>query len=591
MKKYTADFETTTNENETHVWAYGISEIGNPDNFIYGTKISDFILWCYKQKDNPQIYFHNLKFDGEFIIHYLLKNGYTYFKERENKTDKSFTCLITSDGLFYSLTIIFKAGEKKDHKVTFYDSLKILNMSVEKVVESFKLPIGKLEIDYSRHNSLPEGSPLSKEEIDYLRNDVEIMSRALYIMFESGLNKMTIGSDALAYYKTINKNFDNFFPVLALDIDDELRESYRGGFTYLNPKYKEKETGKGIVLDVNSLYPSVMYNELLPYGEPVFFAGKYEEDKNYPLYIQKITCAFKIKPNKIPTLQLKKYTLSFMQNEYIEDSKGDIFTFTLTSVDLKLFLEQYDTEFLTYEYGYKFMGIKGLFTSYIDKWSEEKIKAKKEGNSGMYTISKLLLNSLYGKFGTNPNSRKKYPILENDIVKYKLHDMEVREPVYVAMSSFITSYARRKTILTSQAIRDYSLKKYGEDYYIYSDTDSIHCLFEVDEIKKGVYKFTDKDKELNGIIDIDDFRLGAWKIESTYIRGKYLRQKCYIELGFDKNNNEKLNVVVAGLPKKLSSKVNFENFNENLTVGGKLTFSHTKGGVVLVETTFSIKGK
>ena len=75
MKKYTADFETTTNVDKTFVWAYGISEIGNPDNFIYGTKISDFIYWCYKQK-RCVLYFHNLKFDSEFIIHYLLTNGY-----------------------------------------------------------------------------------------------------------------------------------------------------------------------------------------------------------------------------------------------------------------------------------------------------------------------------------------------------------------------------------------------------------------------------------------------------------------------------------------------------------------------------------
>lgn len=589
MRKFTADFETTTTLENTHVWAYGICEIGNPDNFIYGTKISDFILWCYRQKDNPMLFFHNLKFDGEFIINYLLKNGYTYFKDREQKCNKSFTCLISSDGLFYSLEIYFKVGKYHDQKVSIYDSLKILNFSVEKVAKSFKLPISKLEIDYSLHNTLSEGSPLTDKEVAYLRNDVEIMARALDIMFTSGLNKMTIGSDALNYYKSINKHFDEFFPVVDLDTDKYLRESYRGGFTYLNPKYKEKETRGGIVLDVNSLYPSVMYNELLPFGVPIFFAGKYEYDPDLPLYIQKITCSFKIKKNKIPTLQLKNYTLAFMQNEYIEDSKGEIYTFTLTSVDLDLFFSQYDVENLTYEYGYKFKGIKGLFKSYIDKWTDEKIKAKKEGNSGMYTISKLLLNSLYGKFGTNPNARRKYPYLEDDMVKYALHEMEVKDPIYVPMASFITSYARKKTILTSQAIRDYSMKKYNEDRYVYSDTDSIHCLFEVEEIEKGVYKFKDEDKELNDIIDIDDYRLGAWKIESTYIKGKYIRQKCYIELGFDNDNKEKLNVVVAGLPKKLSHKVNFDNFNSDLSVDGKLTFKHTKGGIVLVETTFSIK--
>ena len=585
MRKFTADFETTTNSDTTHVWAYGISEIGKPENFIYGTKLSDFILWCYRQKDNPQIYFHNLKFDGEFILNYLLKNGYTYFKDKKDKKDKSFTCLISSDGLFYSLEIYFKVGKYHDQKVSIYDSLKILNMSVEKVAKSFKLPIGKLEIDYSRHNDLPEGSPLTKEEVDYLRNDVEIMSRALYIMFEQGLNKMTIGSDALNVYKKMNPYFNDFFPVFDYELDSYLRESYRGGFTYLNPKYKEKETGKGIVLDVNSLYPYCLHDKLMPYGDPIFYSGQYEEDKEYPLYIQKITCAFKVKKNKIPTLQLKNYTLFFMENEYIEDSMGEIFTFTLTSVDLKLFLDHYDTEFLNYEYGYKFKGIHGLFNAYIDKWTEEKIKAKKEGNSGMYTISKLLLNSLYGKFGTNPNARRKYPYLENDIVKYKMHEEERKEPIYLPIASFCTSYARCKTIETSQSIRDYTMKKYGEDYYIYSDTDSIHCLLDVEEVEEGVYKLTEKDKELESLVDIDDYKLGAWKIESRFTKGKYIRQKCYIELGYD----NKLNVTVAGLPKTLAHKVNFENFNSELSVDGKLTFKHTKGGIVLVETTFSIK--
>ena len=584
MISYTADFETTTNVDKTFVWAWGICEIGNPENYIFGNKISDFILWCYKKK-NAKLYFHNLKFDAEFILHYLLKNGYEYIRDRKQKRDKTFTCLITSDGLFYSLEIFFRVQGNNVIKVTLYDSLKILNMSVDKVAKSFNLPIRKLEIDYTRHNNLPEGSPLSDEEIDYLRNDVEIMSRALDIMFNKGFNKMTIGSDALSFYKKLNKKFDDFFPVFTKEIDGHLRESYRGGFTYLNPKYKEKETGSGSVLDVNSLYPSCMKNELLPYGNPIFYHGKYEEDKNYPLYIQKISCSFKVKPNKIPTIQLKNYKFSFLENEYIEDSLGEIYTFTLTSVDLELFLKQYDTPYIEYEYGYKFKGIKGLFNDYINLWTDEKIKAKKDGNAGMYTISKLFLNSLYGKFGTSPLSRKKYPYLEDDVVKYGLHELEERDPVYVPMASFITSYARRKTILTSQAIRDYSMKKYGVDKYVYSDTDSIHCLFDVEEIDKGVFKFLEEDKELNDIIDIDDYRLGAWKIESRYKRGKYIRQKCYIELGYE----DKLNVVVAGLPKSLSHKITFDNFNNELSVGGKLTFKHTKGGIVLVETTFSIK--
>ena len=29
---------------------------------------------------------------------------------------------------------------------------------------------------------------------------------------------------------------------------------------------------------MHDIYPSVMYNEILPFGEPIFFEGKYEND-------------------------------------------------------------------------------------------------------------------------------------------------------------------------------------------------------------------------------------------------------------------------------------------------------------------------
>ena len=43
MALYTADFETTTDHLDCRVWAYGICEIGNPDNFIYGNVIGGFL--------------------------------------------------------------------------------------------------------------------------------------------------------------------------------------------------------------------------------------------------------------------------------------------------------------------------------------------------------------------------------------------------------------------------------------------------------------------------------------------------------------------------------------------------------------------
>lgn len=577
MRKFTADFETNVSETDCRVWAYALCEIDNTDNFIYGNNIEEFIKWCANKKENYVLYFHNLKFDGEYIFSYLLENGYTCIKDKKDREDKTFTTLISDTGQFYSIEIYFETKNPKHiNKVTIYDSLKILNFSVDMIAKDFNLPIRKLEIDYKQIREIDH--ILTNEEIDYIKNDVEIMARALKIMFDENLTKMTIGSDALNNYKEINKNFKKYFPVLPYEIDKDIRKSYKGGFTYLNDCFKEKETTSGIVLDVNSLYPSVMKYEKLPFGEPIFFEGIYEKDSLYPLYVQTISCIFDIKDGMIPTIQIKN-NMSFLPNEYVKSSNGDIVTLTLTNVDLELFFEHYNVCELTYHSGWKFKAIKGLFTTYIDYWSERKIQAKKDNNTALYRIAKLMLNSLYGKFGLNPDVRGKYPYLNEDgIVKYGLYNAEIRDGIYIPVASFITSYARKKTITTSQIIKEYSIKKYKKDLYIYSDTDSIHCLFK-------------DDNELKDIIEIDDYKLGAWKLESKFKRGKYLRQKCYIELGFD----DKMNVTVAGLPKRLGNLITFENFNVGFTTENidtdtkKLTYKHVKGGVMLVDTEFSIK--
>ena len=100
------------------------------------------------------------------------------------------------------------------------------------------------------------------------------------------------------------------------------------------------------------------------------------------------------------------------------------------------------------------------------------------------------------------------------------------------------------------------------------------------------------EEELKQIIDIDDYKLGAWKLESTWKKGKWLRSKCYIEQDYE----DKINVTVAGLPKRLGKYVNFENFKTGFgllasdnTIDHKLTYKHVDGGVMLVETDFTIK--
>lgn len=80
--------------------------------------------------------------------------------------------------------------------------------------------------------------------------------------------------------------------------------------------------------------------------------------------------------------------------------------------------------------------------------------------------------------------QSKIPYMGDDeIIHYTLSEKEQKDGIYLPIGTFITAYARKKTIRTSQAIKDYSISKYGKDLYIYSDTDSIHTMLPIEELK------------------------------------------------------------------------------------------------------------
>lgn len=550
---YTADFETTTDPLDCRVWACGLCSIDNLD-FKYGNSLDWFMNFARTHTDST-FYFHNLKFDGEFILCWLFEHEYSYVCDRRDLDTKTFTTLISDKGQFYSMEICFVKNSKV-RKVTIYDSLKILPFSVDSVAKGFNLPISKLEIDYNEIREI--GHTLTQEEVDYLKNDVEIMARALDTLFKQDLRQMTQGSNALHDYKKIvgKKNFNKWFPIPSYDAD--VRQSYKGGFTYCDPRRQGQDIEDGIVLDVNSLYPSVMYYNPLPYGEGIFFEGEYEPDKLYNLYVQMLTCQFELKENHIPTIQLKN-NLSFIPTQYLSSSDGEEVTMCLTSVDLELLFEHYNVTNITYHSGWKFKSTTGLFKDYIDKWNKVKMESTLNGNKAMRTLAKLMLNALYGKFALNPRVQSKIPYYDNGIIKYRLGEEETRNPIYIPVGTFITAWARHKTITSAQKVYD---------RFLYADTDSLHLL----------------GKELPEDLEIDPVKLGAWKHESTFTRARFVRQKTYIE-----EIDGQLHITCAGMPNRCYENVTWDNFIVGSSFGGKLQFTHVKGGIVLKDIDFTIK--
>ena len=516
-------------------------------------------------------------------MNWLLKNGFEHSTEAYPKT---FQTIISSMGQWYAIDICYGFEGKKKIHTAIYDSLKKIPFPVKQIARDFKLPILKGDIDY--HKDRPIGYQLDENEISYLRNDVEIIARALEIQFGQGLEKMTIGSDALNGYKEIvsKKNFERIFPVFSLEMNEDLRACYKGGFTWCNPRFQGQVVGRGLVFDVNSLYPAQMYDRLLPYGQPIFFKGAYKEEPDYPLYIQHVRCGFYLKDNHIPCIQLKGRAakqLGVNGNDYLDSSKGELVDLYLTNVDLDLIREHYELYEETYVDGWMFRGKVGMFKDYIDKWMY--VKTHEKGAKKL--LAKLMLNNLYGKFATNPDVTGKVPSLKEDgSTAFKLGEEEFKDPVYTPMGAFITAWGRYTTITTAQKCFDRIL---------YCDTDSIHLLG--DTIPEAIAYLIDED------------RLGYWAHESTFVKAKFLRQKTYIEwhetkplryIGLLQNGtkvpaklkryNGKVDVKCAGMPERIKEVVTFRNFEIGFRVEtGRLKPAHVSGGVVLVDQPFEIR--
>lgn len=574
---YCADLETNTSEDDCRVWMWGAVQIFNTNNYQWGKDLPSLLNYMFSKKSSIW-YFRNLKFDGEYFLSYLLNNGYTHSENRWLK-DKEFSTLISDKGAFYNIKI-----RDKGNTIEIRDSLKIISMSIKDTAKAFGLEETKGEIDY--HKYRPIGYEPDENEKSYQKNDVIIDAKSLIYFFSKGLEKMTQGSDALYDFKQNimlgNKNFEKKFPQIDPKIDEFIRKAYKGGFVWVNPLYKGKDVGEGYVLDVNSLFPSRMKLCKLPYGQPKYFTGKYKPNKMYACYVIHFRCMFHVKHGFIPTIQIK-HTLRFQENEYLTSSDGEIVELYLTSIDFELFKKHYDIQCLEFIDGYMFKEkVHPEFAEYVDKWGKIKIKAGKEGNKGLRMVAKLMLNCLYGKFGLSLKVRSKIPYLKDGIVKYTLSEEEEREGVYLPVALFITAHARYFTIMHAQKVREFSMKKYGEDMFLYSDTDSIHTILPFDDLKE--------------IFEIDSNEIGKWDVESHFTKARFIRQKCYMETieGEDKPT-------VAGLPKSMHDMVKYENFKPGTTYkrteeeciesfqGTKKRYKRVKGGVVLVDTHFTIK--
>lgn len=546
---FVADFETTVFPGQTYteVWSAATVKLYSDEPPLVFHSIGDLFSYYFKMHKSILVYMHNLKFDGQYTVYFLLKtlkftqafNEETQdFLTRQDMPNKSFIVTISDFGLWYS--IVIKYG---GHIIEIRDSLKLLPFSLKEIAEGFNTPHKKLDMEYTGERFA--GCEITPEEMEYIKNDVLVLKEALEIMFADGHNKLTIGACCFSEFKAgYDKEFSFFFPNLyEIDIDfdqydcltagEYIHKSYRGGWCYIVPGKRNKVIKNGLTLDVNSLYSSEMSGESgnpYPVGKPTFFTkfDKYTLDRNNDYYFIRFRAEFQLKPGYLPTVQIKGSWL-YPSNTYLKTSdiwnpntkkyeryyydldgnKQKAFPeITMTKTDYELFLEHYDIYDIEFLDGCYFDTDVGIFDKYINKYK----KIKMESTGAKRTIAKLFLNSLYGRCCTTTDSSFKTLFLGDDDILHSDIVMKFdKTPGYIAAGSAITAYARAFTIRAAQA------NFYGENQrgFIYADTDSIHCDLPIEKIKG---------------VTIDSKKFCCWKHESTWTEGVFVRPKTYVEI-------------------------------------------------------------
>ena len=534
------------------------------------------------EKVNILAYYHNLKFDGNFWLYFLLeklkfKQAYFTLKKGEqeviiwednrNMANKSFKYSISAKGQWYSITI------KINNKIIeLRDSVKLMPFTLSQIGESFKTKHKKLNMEYKGFRFA--GCDISESELEYIKNDVLVLKEALEFMYSQNHNKLTIGACCLSEYKWIlktqdmsGKTFDRMFPNLEdfklnpekhfyTNADEWIRKTYKGGWCYVVKGKANKELRNGLTIDVNSLYPSMMSSESgnrYPIGLPYFWTGNYipkEALKSDKYYFIHIKTRFYIKKGYLPFIQIKNSFLyspteNLETSDYydkkkkaycrfyadntgeVKDTKVDLY---LTMTDYELIKEHYNLVDCEIIDGCYFATSCNLFDEYIEKYKDLKINSI----GALRTLAKLFLNNLYGKLSTSPDSSFKVAYMKDNGVLGFYNQMEKnKETVFIACGSAVTSYARNFTIRTAQS----NYFGPGKGGFAYADTDSCHLNEYTVSQLKGV--------------NLHPSNFCCWKAESCWSRAIFVRQKTYIEYVTHedlKKVTPYYNVKCAGMP-------------------------------------------
>lgn len=611
---FVADFETTDSQDvykidsvtgektyNQKVWLAGHKNLSTMES-EYFTSLDEFMDDILARKNNThrEYGFHNLKFDGSFIIPWLFDNGFTVSLAKPQP--KQFSVLVDERNNWHNITI----QVTNRRKVTLWDTVKLFPTALEYLPNIYSTPTKKIREDQDFYTKeRPEGYEPDERDLLYFENDLQVPAEALNKHIELlGLKfKKTQASQAFYNFEQEFKAWRWRFVALETELDEAVRPAYWGGIAYVPPHKAGKDFHDIGVMDINSSYPHKAAEMKLPYGPPVAEYGEGKHPDMSKFWVAEALVKFKLKSkDHVPCIPSKAISEGrpLEIDKWVADSKG-IVKMSLSNIDYQTIALSYDFEVISWKWSVHWAWkvhrevAKFVVSRYETRLEykalikEEKKKSKPDQDKlkewdTMQNRAKIDINSFYGKFGEEVLKLGKTPHWEededgNEEIRWKT-DREDEASEYnrkfLPVAIAITAWGRQQLVKGANLL--------GEDF-LYCDTDSLHYL------KKGEHKLQ--------TLDIDNSKLGAWSFDGDYTKGRYLRAKCYME----EKPDGTIEATVAGLPadkhtgqfSKKRSVLNWDNFHIGLYIPedktNKLRSVRTATGTKLVPVHFQIKEK
>lgn len=501
-------------------------------------------------------YVHNLSYEFQFL------SGKAHFRTED----------------------VFCIKKRKILKALLWDTFEFRcsylhsNMGLALYTEKMQVKHAKLDgvlFDYSKLRY--PWTPLTDYEILYSVYDVmglvECIKKEMQM---DGDTLYTIPLTSTGYVRrdakeSLKKLGKNYLKNMEIDyhIYELLKEAFRGGDTHANRYFSGKIIENAHSADRSSSYPDVLINGHFPMSQfaPLENPDTEKVIKYLTVYKRALLMRVRLKNVCLWRLDHGCPYLTKDKSRHIKNATFDNgrileceeMETTLTDIDFKIVLKEYDIEAIEFEevyharYGDLPEELKDVVRTYYVRKTELK---DIDGKEVLYTKEKNKLNACYG-------------MMAQDVVKIAILYSDDYERLYAEDSkddkeSNFEKNNRKRFLSYAWGVWCTALARYAlhsaiwivEDtqdaYFLYCDTDSVKYIGDVDltPFNKKALTVSKKNKafatDKHGVTHY----MGVYEQEQDMLRFKTLGAKKYVYEALNKKGEKELYLTLAGVSKK-----------------------------------------